>query len=171
MFVKKIGRYFAELTQFEENGKIVLHKSLFSQKKEPYAKLKDIRQKETSSEGGVSSISRTEESSAPAISLESRGDVISESKDTTTEPITQEVEQENVQPTLENVAEENMAPRKISLEQYLGELGLSQPMSDYMLDKQKVPNLKTDKARKKLEQEAVVYYYIGPMQGCYFTII
>ena len=97
VFVKKIGRYFAELTQFEENGKIVLHKSLFSQKKEPYAKLKDIRQKETSSEGGVSSISRTEESSAPAISLESRGDVISESKDTTTEPITQEVEQENLQ--------------------------------------------------------------------------
>ncbi len=98
VFVKKIGRYFAELTQFEENGKIVLHKSLFSQKKEPYAKLKDIRQKETSSEGGVSSISRAEESSAPAISLESRGDVISENKDTTTEPITQEVEQENLQP-------------------------------------------------------------------------
>lgn len=81
---------------------------------------------------------------------------ISESKDTTTEPITQEIEQENLQPTPENAAEENMAPRKISLEQYLGELGLSQPMSDYMLDKQKVPNLKTDKARKKLEQEAVV---------------
>lgn len=81
---------------------------------------------------------------------------ISESKDTTTEPITQEVEQEKLQPTPENVAEENMVPRKISLEQYLGELGLSQPMSDYMLDKQKAPNLKTEKARKKLEQEAVV---------------
>ena len=32
----------------------------------------------------------------------------SESKDTTTEPITQEVEQENLQPTPENVAEEQM---------------------------------------------------------------
>ena len=32
----------------------------------------------------------------------------SESKDTTTEPITQEIEQENLQPTPENVAEEQM---------------------------------------------------------------
>lgn len=74
IFIKKIGRFFAELTQVEEDGKIVLHKSLFNQKKEPYAKLNDIRQKNTSSEGGTSSISHTE-NSAPAISLESRGDV------------------------------------------------------------------------------------------------
>lgn len=78
VFIKKIGRYFAELTQVEEEGKIVLHKSMFNQKKEPYAKLNDIRSKGTSSEGGVSSISHTAET-APAISLESRGDVISNS--------------------------------------------------------------------------------------------
>lgn len=76
VFIKKIGRFFAELTQVEEDGKIVLHKSLFNQKKEPYAKINDIRQEDTSSEGGVSSISHADES-APAISLESRGDVVS----------------------------------------------------------------------------------------------
>lgn len=74
VFIKKIGRYFAELTQVEENGKIVLHKSLFNQKKEPYAKLDDIRSKQTSPEGGVSSISHAD-NAAPAISLESRDDV------------------------------------------------------------------------------------------------
>lgn len=77
VFVKKIGRYFAELTQVEEDGKIILHKSLFSQKKEPYAKLSDIRSKNSSSEGGTSSISHAEDS-APAISLQSRGDDMSE---------------------------------------------------------------------------------------------
>lgn len=76
VFIKKIGRFFAELTQMEEDGKIVLHKSLFNQKKEPYAKLNDIRSIGTSSEGGDSSISHAD-SSAPAISLQSRGDVIS----------------------------------------------------------------------------------------------
>ncbi|MGM9845126.1 MAG: hypothetical protein ACI30K_02730, partial [Muribaculaceae bacterium] len=79
IFIKKIGRFFAELTQVEEDGKIVLHKSLFNQKKEPYAKLNDIRQKDTSSEGGTSSISHAV-NPAPAISLKSRGDVISDSK-------------------------------------------------------------------------------------------
>ncbi len=76
VFIKKIGRYFAELTQLEENGRIVLHKSLFNQKKEPYAKLADIRQKGASSEGGASSISHAE-NTASAISLESRGDAVS----------------------------------------------------------------------------------------------
>ena len=76
VFIKKIGRYFAELTQLEENGRIVLHKSMFNQKKEPYAKLPDIRQKDTSSEGGASSISHAD-NAAPAISLESRGDAVS----------------------------------------------------------------------------------------------
>lgn len=80
VFIKKIGRFFAELTQVEEDGKIVLHKSLFNQKKEPYAKLNDIRSKGTSSEGGVSSISHAD-NSAPAISLESRGDVKSSIQD------------------------------------------------------------------------------------------
>lgn len=79
VFIKKIGRFFAELAQVEEKGKIVLHKSLFDQKKEPYVKLNDIRQKGTSSEGGDSSISH-EGQTSPAISLESRGDVESESK-------------------------------------------------------------------------------------------
>lgn len=77
VFIKKIGRFFAELTQVEEGDKIVLHKSLFDQKKEPYAKLNDIRQEETSSEGGASSISHADDT-APAISLESRGDAISQ---------------------------------------------------------------------------------------------
>lgn len=73
VFIKKIGRYFAELTQVEEGGKIILHKSTFNQKKEPYAKLNDIRRESSSSEGGTSSISHADKS-APAISLESRGD-------------------------------------------------------------------------------------------------
>ncbi len=83
VFIKKIGRYFAELTQVEENGKIVLHKSFFNQKKEPYAKLNDIRQIESSPEGGISSISHAD-TAAPAISLQSRNDVksFSESKST-----------------------------------------------------------------------------------------
>ena len=82
VFIKRIGRYFAELTQIEEGGKIVLHKSFFNQKKEPYAKLNDIRENETSSEGGISSISHAENQSAPAISLQSRGDVVSISNTT-----------------------------------------------------------------------------------------
>lgn len=77
IFIKKIGRYFAELTQVEENGRIVLHKSLFNQKKEPYAKLNDIRPKQTSPEGGISSISHAD-NTAPAISLQSRDDVMLE---------------------------------------------------------------------------------------------
>lgn len=76
VFVKKIGRYFAELTQVGEGGKIILHKSLFNQNKEPYAKLPDIRSKGSSSEGGASSISHAN-TMAPAISLQSRGDDIS----------------------------------------------------------------------------------------------
>ncbi len=74
LFVKKMGRYYAELMGVEENGKLILHKTLLNQKKEPYAKLADIRKKkegETSSVGGVSTISRTDVS-APAISLQSR---------------------------------------------------------------------------------------------------
>lgn len=84
VFIKKIGRFFAELTQVEENGKVVLHKSFFNQKKEPYAKLNDIRQEDTSSEGGTSSISHTVET-VPAISLQSRGDVISNDKSLSSE--------------------------------------------------------------------------------------
>ena len=94
VFIKKIGRYFAELTQVEEDGKIILHKSLFNQKKEPYAKLNDIRQKDASSEGGASSISHAEQV-APAISLESRDDALSDGKDNTLLSDKQEVEGES----------------------------------------------------------------------------
>jgi predicted nucleotidyltransferase len=82
IFIKKIGRYFAELTQVEENGKIVLHKSYFNQKKEPYAKLADIRSISPSLGGGVSPISHADDA-APAISLQSRNDdELSANKDT-----------------------------------------------------------------------------------------
>ncbi len=44
------------------------------------------------------------------------GAILSESKDTTTEPITQEIEQENLQPTPENVAEEQMESSQLENE-------------------------------------------------------
>ena len=107
VFIKKIGRFFAELTQVEENGKVVLHKSFFNQNKEPYAKLNDIRQEDTSSEGGTSSISHTAET-APAISLQSRGDVMSNDdnssvsggKDTTNPPTTNELGEKSAVPSV-----------------------------------------------------------------------
>lgn len=106
VFIKRIGRYFAELTQIEEGGKIVLHKSFFNQKKEPYAKLNDIRENETSSEGGISSISHAENQSAPAISLQSRGDVVSISnttgKDTPENSAVQTSGQENAETSLQS---------------------------------------------------------------------
>ena len=106
VFIKRIGRYFAELTQIEEGGKIVLHKSFFNQKKEPYAKLNDIRENETSSEGGISSISHAENQSAPAISLQSRGDVVSISnttgKDTPQNSAVQTSGQENAETSLQS---------------------------------------------------------------------
>ena len=99
VFVKKIGRYFAELTQVEEDGKVILHKSLFSQKKEPYAKLNDIRSENSSSEGGTSSIGHAAEA-APAISLQSRGDDMSDTsdgKDTQATPYVQTPAAENAE--------------------------------------------------------------------------
>lgn len=109
VFIKRIGRYFAELTQVEEAGKIVLHKSFFNQKKEPYAKLNDIRENETSSEGGISSISHAENQSAPAISLQSRGDVVSISnttgKDTPQNSAVQTLGKENAETSLQSEVE------------------------------------------------------------------
>lgn len=70
------------MAQLEEDGKIILHRSLFNPKKEPYAKLNHIRQKSTSSEGGDSSISHAD-NSAPAISLESRGDAMNSERKVT----------------------------------------------------------------------------------------
>ena len=99
VFVKKIGRYFAELTQVEEDGKVILHKSLFSQKKEPYAKLNDIRSENSSSEGGTSSIGHAAEAT-PAISLQSRGDDMSDTsdgKDTQATPYVQTPAAENAE--------------------------------------------------------------------------
>ena len=99
VFVKKIGRYFAELTQVEEDGKVILHKSLFSQKKEPYAKLNDIRSENSSSEGGTSSIGHAAEAT-PAISLQSRGDDMSDTsdgKDTQATPYVQAPAAENAE--------------------------------------------------------------------------
>lgn len=97
VFIKKIGRYFAELTQVEENGKIILHKSLFNQQKEPYAKKEDIRHIETFSEGGNSSISHTGDA-VPAISLESRENVgSSDSKGTTKSQTNSKEENKNEQ--------------------------------------------------------------------------
>lgn len=112
VFIKKIGRFFAELTQVEENGKVVLHKSFFNQNKEPYAKLNDIRQEDTSSEGGTSSISHTAET-APAISLQSRGDVMSNDdnssvsggKDTTNPPTTNELGEKSAVPSVQQQVE------------------------------------------------------------------
>ncbi len=74
-FIKKLNQYDAVLVDanIDENGRILLHKTFFSQKKEPYAKEDDIRPENMSREGGASSISHAD-SSAPAISLESRRD-------------------------------------------------------------------------------------------------
>ena len=74
-FIKKLNQYDAVLVDavLDENGRILLHKTFFSQKKEPYAKEDDMRPENMSREGGTSSISHAD-SSAPAISLESRRD-------------------------------------------------------------------------------------------------
>lgn len=74
-FIKKLNQYDAVLVDavLDENGRILLHKTFFSQKKEPYAKEDDMRPERMSREGGASSISHAD-SSAPAISLESRRD-------------------------------------------------------------------------------------------------
>jgi hypothetical protein len=125
VFIKKIGRYFAELTQTEENGKIILHKSFFNQKKEPYAKLQDVKSK-TSSEGGDTSISHTD-NTVPAISLESRDDVmketddsvnLSDSKDTTNSKKVNSLEQENTT----NIENEEVVKDENPVKQRLQEL-------------------------------------------------
>ena len=71
-----------------------------------YAKLNDIRENETSSEGGISSISHAENQSAPAISLQSRGDVVSISnttgKDTPQNSAVQTSGQENAETSLQS---------------------------------------------------------------------
>ena len=51
----------------------------------------------------------------------------------------------------------SITPRKaqvMSLEQYLGSLGLSHPMSDFMDDKLKVPHGMTSKEEKRLQEDA-----------------
>ena len=88
-FIKKIDRYNAVVVEVEKtpDGKIIWHKSFFDQKKEPYAKYPSIRPKDLSSGGGVSPISRSDESttnvdkSVPGSSLPTPDDIISEGKD------------------------------------------------------------------------------------------
>ena len=83
VFVKQIDRYNAvvlEVTKDNED-RIMLHKSFYDQKKKPYAQ-KGIRLYASSSEGGVSSIIRTERpahgSSLPALEDDAKLDIFSE---------------------------------------------------------------------------------------------
>ncbi len=72
VFIKQFDKYNSVIVQLSESdGKVLLHKSFFSPKKEPYAKLPSIRPSDMSSVGGVSTISPAE---TAAISLESRDD-------------------------------------------------------------------------------------------------
>jgi len=59
LFVKDIGKNLILIVTLEENnsGKILLHKSLYKSKKNPYPKLMRVR---SVSEGGVSSISHAD---------------------------------------------------------------------------------------------------------------
>ncbi len=69
------GGFLAEYEEEANKAEVARQEAQNAEvKQEPYAKLVDIRQKDTSSEGGDSSISRAD-NTAPAISLESRGDV------------------------------------------------------------------------------------------------
>lgn len=74
----------------------------------------------------------------------------SESKDTTTIPENQISEEE----ILGNAPISEDIPKVLSLEQYLGELGLSSPMSDYMIDKTRQPHLRTQSQKNKFEKDA-----------------
>ncbi|MDR1542839.1 MAG: hypothetical protein LBS50_00215, partial [Prevotellaceae bacterium] len=73
VFIKNIDRWNAVAVHVEKNeeGKIILYTTFFNQKKKPYANEKSIRP--VSSEGGVSSIVRTEKS-AHGRSLSARND-------------------------------------------------------------------------------------------------
>ena len=55
---------------------------------------------------------------------------------------------------LMNETQTKVEAEKISLEDYLGRLGLSSPISDYMDDKLRVPHGLTESQRKQLEKEA-----------------
>lgn len=74
----------------------------------------------------------------------------SESKDTTSIPKNQISEEE----FFDNAPISEDIPKVLSLEQYLGELGLSSPMSDYMIDKTRQPHLRTQSQKNKFEKEA-----------------
>lgn len=54
-----------------------------------------------------------------------------------------------------NKKPQNLTPKALSLEQYLGERGLSAPMSDYMFDKLKIPHGETQRQKNKREKEAI----------------
>ena len=74
----------------------------------------------------------------------------SESKDTTSIPKNQISEEE----IYDNAPVSEDIPKVLSLEQYLGELGLSSPMSDYMIDKTRQPHLRTQSQKNKFEKDA-----------------
>lgn len=74
----------------------------------------------------------------------------SESKDTTSIPENQ-ISKEEI---YDNAPVSEDIPKVLSLEQYLGELGLSSPMSDYMIDKTRQPHLRTQSQKNKFEKDA-----------------
>lgn len=47
--------------------------------------------------------------------------------------------------------------KKLSLDDYLGIQGLSSPISDYMIDKMKIPHGLTGRQQKKLEKETLLH--------------
>lgn len=65
VFIKNDGRYNAAVVTLEksDDGRILLHKTFFAQKKEPYPRLKRIGP-DMSSVGGMSTISQDEDSSS-----------------------------------------------------------------------------------------------------------
>ena len=46
------------------------------------------------------------------------------------------------------------ASKKQTLNEYLGERGLSSPMSDFMIDKLRIPHGQTERQRKAMQKEA-----------------
>lgn len=126
--------YAVVIRMYNENGKIVMHKSFFwNESKEPYKNKKDIEKK--SSVGGSSTISHTE---VPGSPLSARDDSESKSKEET--PNTQE----NKEKTSENSTEEdseavdNTEPEKTetqkAAEAVASKLGLKVKWVDGLID-------------------------------------
>ena len=85
VFIKQIDRYNAVVIEVEktDDGRIIWHKSFYDQKKKPYAN-KGTRLYESSSEGGVSPIIRTDESAHDSsLSVLDDGAKVQQKKETT----------------------------------------------------------------------------------------